>query len=61
MKECFWVTSNIASGDNEQVGLLLSNDVLMKKILTNCLHYSLDVRKEALWTLGNLITGANED
>lgn len=61
MKECFWVTSNIASGDYEQVGFLLANEAMMKKIITNCQHSCLDVRKEALWTLGNLITGLNEE
>jgi Atypical Arm repeat/Armadillo/beta-catenin-like repeat len=48
--------SNIAAGTHDQINVLVQQLALVKEIVYLALHSSADVKKEALWTLSNIIT-----
>lgn len=41
--------------------MLFSNDILMNKVFEYCHHSNELFKKEALWALGNVITGLNAE
>jgi Atypical Arm repeat len=48
--------SNIAAGTFDQINSLVQRRVLIKEIVLLAKHSSAKVRKEALWTLSNIVT-----
>lgn len=61
LKECLWAVSNIAADTPEIIVLILQTEGLIPLILSCCEFTNMDTRKEALWIVCNIITGAPKE
>ena len=58
-KEAAWALSNIAAGTPAQVDMLVSQRVLLKRVMELLETDDFDVRKEAAWVISNICTGGS--
>lgn len=59
-RESCWIMSNFAAGSQEQIDCLFTTDGLMHLIVEAANKETWEVRKEAIWTLTNIITTGDD-
>jgi hypothetical protein len=53
-KEALWLVSNIAANSDEDATYLVDSDII-GALLLHCLDSAHDIRKEACWSLSNIL------